>query len=81
MRRAEQIEERLERITVRLQEIAAEVKELSRKPRDYDDMEWLADVGIPRRESLQLESSALVDERRRLEKEYLRLPKSAKSED
>ena len=77
MTRAEQINERLEQIAGRFQEIATELRELIRFPMLEDPIEWL-ELRSERGAKLEEERRLLLDEHRRLEREFERLPKHTK---
>jgi hypothetical protein len=83
---AEQISERLDRLDARLQEIVDEVMELAtlhpelglnNLKRNLDPIAR-AERAPARLAELATERDALIEERRRLKREYVRLPKSVK---
>ncbi len=76
--RAEQIRERLQQIDVRSEEVTAEIESLGQHPRAFNDTEWQAEVGLPKRDELDKEQQMLLDERKRLLEEYDRLPSDLK---
>lgn len=76
--RAQQIRERLTQIDRRSQEVIAEIESLGRHPRAFNDAEWQAEVGLPRRDELGKEQQMLLEERKRLSEEYDRLPDDQK---
>lgn len=78
MTRAEQIKERLEQIEGRLQEVATKLSQLNRLPMLEDPIEWL-ELRSERGAKLGEERRLLIAERRRLEREYERLPKHTKA--